>query len=680
MSESSSNGSTSGSDNRIIAIVAAIALVALLALAALAIAVSAGDTDGGAEGAGTDLVGKVWKWLEFTSPSGETIVVDEPNNYTIEFTSDGTVRVQADCNSGSGVYTVDNGTISVEVQAMTLALCPPGSLSDQYVQRLNQVAVYRVEGDILLMDLPADAGTMRFTASSVGEKAKIDPNLLGKNWQWFKFTSPTNEVVVDDPSKYSVEFLADGVIRVKADCNNGGGIYAASDGNIDIEVQQMTMAACPPESLSDPFVQGLNTAVVYGVDGDVLMMDLPADAGTMLLSPNPPPQQPKVDPNLIGKVWKWYQFQSPVGEKIIVPDANQYTVEFFSDGRVSVKADCNSGQGVHTADGSSISIEVQAMTLAMCAPESLSDQFVRGLNTAAIYFFQGGDLFMDLPMDSGTMAFSENPPPPPAPTPTPAPTATPTAVPTPTPAPTPTSGPQTDPRLVGTVWKWFEFQSPVGEKIAPSNPNQYTVEFTSDGVVRVRADCNTGNGVYSASGGNINIQVRAMTLAACAPGSFSDQFVQGLNSVAVYGFDGEVLLMDLPMDSGTISLAETPPTPQPPQVDSNLFGTWNWTRFASPAGETISSPDPNRYTVTFASDGTVSVLADCNRGNGAYTADGSSINIQVMAMTRALCAPGSFSDQFVEALNNAAIYFFQNSNLLMDLPMDSGTITFAPGQ
>jgi heat shock protein HslJ len=507
---------------------------------------------------------------------------------------------------------------------------------------------------------------------------------MGKTWKWYQFTSPANQVVVDDPNKYSVEFRPDGTVSVEADCNNGGGTYAASGGNINIEVNHMTMAACPPESLSDSFVQGLNSVATYRLEGGVLMMDMPADGGTLLLSENPPEIQPPTDPNLIGKVWKWYQFQSPVGEKLVVPDPNQYTVEFLAEGRVHVQADCNTGNGVYTADGSSISIEVQAMTLAMCPPDSLSDQFVQGLNTAAIYFFQDGTLFMDLPMDSGTMAFSENPPMPPTPTPTPAPkaTSTPTPVPTPTdvPEPTATSGPQTDPKLIGVVWKWFEFQSPVGEKVVVPDPSQYTVEFNSNGTVRVKADCNTGNGVYSADGANISIEVRAMTLAACGPGSVSDEFVRGLNTVAVYGLQRDVLLMDLPMDSGTMQFSETPPTPQPPQVDPDLVGKWDWTEFTSPAGEKIIVPNPTQYTVELMANGMVGVKADCNNGNGIFTADGSNINIQVNALTRALCGPGSYSEQFVAALNDAALYFFQNGSLFMDLPMDSGTMTFVPGQ
>ena len=46
------------------------------------------------------------------------------------------------------------------------------------------------------------------------------------------------------------------------------------------------------------------------------------------------------------------------------------------------------------------------MTLAACPPASRSDDFVKYLGSVAIYFFQDGNLFIDLMADGGTMQFS----------------------------------------------------------------------------------------------------------------------------------------------------------------------------------------------------------------------------------------------------------------------------------
>ena len=49
------------------------------------------------------------------------------------------------------------------------------------------------------------------------------------------------------------------------------------------------------------------------------------------------------------------------------------------------------------------------MTRAFCPTGSLSDRFVREVNRAAVYFMKGGELFFDLPVDSGTLRFRQKP-------------------------------------------------------------------------------------------------------------------------------------------------------------------------------------------------------------------------------------------------------------------------------
>jgi heat shock protein HslJ len=325
---------------------------------------------------------------------------------------------------------------------------------------------------------------------------------------------------------------------------------------------------------------------------------------------------------------------------------------------LNVKTDCNNASGSYTAQDGSITIEMGPMTMAMCGPDSLSEQFVSRLDYAAIYFFQGDDLLIDLFADGGTMGFSENPPPPP---------------------PEPTQPPAVDPVLIGKVWKWFEFLSPDGERIFVNNPEQYTVEFLGDGSVRVNADCNSANGSYTASRGSINIEILTMTRAACPPGSYGDQFVNLLNTAAIYFFSGDTLLMDLPMDSGTMQLAVQPPTAQPP-VDKALIGkAWTWQEFRAPGGEQVLINDPQQYTVQFAADGTLAVKADCNNGSGTYTASNGNINIDsTMAMTMAFCPPGSYGNQFVNALFAAAVYRFESGDLFLDLQANAGTMRFKP--
>ncbi len=119
-----------------------------------------GSADGSGED-GADLTGIVWKWEQLTTPV-DTITVDNPDKYTVEFQPDGQVSVQADCNAGSGTYTLHRSSISIEIVAMTVAACPPDSLSDEFVKNLNAAAITFREGENLFIDLEFDSGTMRF--------------------------------------------------------------------------------------------------------------------------------------------------------------------------------------------------------------------------------------------------------------------------------------------------------------------------------------------------------------------------------------------------------------------------------------------------------------------------------------------------------------------------------------
>ncbi len=139
------------------------------------------------------------------------------------------------------------------------------------------VQTYTLEGDQLVETSEAGAG---------GE-----PALTGVVWQWIAFSDPLSQLTVDDPTQYTVEFMTDGSVSAKADCNQGNGSYTAendgkgSSGSIDIEIMAMTMAMCPPDSLSDQFVQYLNEAAIYFFEGKNLYLDLPADSGTMTFAP-----------------------------------------------------------------------------------------------------------------------------------------------------------------------------------------------------------------------------------------------------------------------------------------------------------------------------------------------------------------------------------------------------------
>ena len=111
-----------------------------------------------------DITGIVWQWQNMVTPV-EEIEISDPENYTFELQEDGNVAVKADCNSGSGTYTIEGNKITIDITSTTLALCEPDSRSDFFFRSLNAAAIYFVEDGLLYMDLPADGGTMSFLPS-----------------------------------------------------------------------------------------------------------------------------------------------------------------------------------------------------------------------------------------------------------------------------------------------------------------------------------------------------------------------------------------------------------------------------------------------------------------------------------------------------------------------------------
>jgi heat shock protein HslJ len=116
--------------------------------------------------AGNDLMGKTWLWQYTAFNNGKTIPVLAPASYTLQFLDGGKISIKADCNSGGGSYVVTNDVnLTIRVETMTKAACPAGSLSDEYVQELNDTGSYKIErnGELVLALKSTGAG-MRFKA------------------------------------------------------------------------------------------------------------------------------------------------------------------------------------------------------------------------------------------------------------------------------------------------------------------------------------------------------------------------------------------------------------------------------------------------------------------------------------------------------------------------------------
>lgn len=93
-----------------------------------------------------------------------------------------------------------------------------------------------------------------------------------------------------------------------------------------------------------------------------------------------------------------------------------------------------------------------------------------------------------------------------------------------------------------------------------------------------------------------------------------------------------------------------------------------------------NSVEPGLYTMTLNADGTASFRLDCNRGFGKWqstsnSADNSgSIRIFDIGVTKALCPPGSISDQVTANLTQFNLFELTEARLI--LSSEDGSIVY----
>ena len=110
-------------------------------------------------------------------------------------------------------------------------------------------------------------------------------------------------------------------------------------------------------------------------------------------------------PEMVDVTWEWVSLTTPV-EQVNADAPERYTLQFQRDGRVALRADCNRGHGTYSVGADrQIALGPIALTRAACPPGSLGDRFAREVGRATSYFMRDGDLYLELPADSGTLRF-----------------------------------------------------------------------------------------------------------------------------------------------------------------------------------------------------------------------------------------------------------------------------------
>jgi len=111
------------------------------------------------------LTDTLWAWGELIEPDGQSLILN-PDSYTLKFFTDGSLNIIADCNTGTGTYTVDGSAMTIQLGAMTQAACGDDSLHDQFLQYLGQVVGFDLQDGYLSLILGEEAGSLGFYIGS----------------------------------------------------------------------------------------------------------------------------------------------------------------------------------------------------------------------------------------------------------------------------------------------------------------------------------------------------------------------------------------------------------------------------------------------------------------------------------------------------------------------------------
>ena len=124
--------------------------------------------------------------------------------------------------------------------------------------------------------------------------------------------------------------------------------------------------------------------------------------------------------------------------------------------------------------------------------------------------------------------------------------------------------------------------------------------------------------------------------------------------------------------------------PVAPPVTRGLPGTkWRLVQFQS-MDDSIGTkipPNPEKYVLNFASDGSLAAQLDCNRLMGKWEATprsptGGGLAISGGAMTRAMCQPGAMDVTIARDLGFVRSYTIRGTTLSLSLMADAGIYTW----
>ncbi len=125
-----------------------------------------------------DLTANGWKWVGMVEADPATTSFPwsqySPESYLLEFKSDKTYFIKADCNTGNGKYNLAESKgqtmildLSMENAALTKAYCGPDSMDVQYLSMLKNVTAFSMDDERLYLHLGKTGAKMIFDKAEI---------------------------------------------------------------------------------------------------------------------------------------------------------------------------------------------------------------------------------------------------------------------------------------------------------------------------------------------------------------------------------------------------------------------------------------------------------------------------------------------------------------------------------
>jgi heat shock protein HslJ len=227
-------------------------------------------TEGASTGqAAPGLTQGLWRWLRTEYSDDSVVTAADPSRYTIALQSDGRLSVQADCNRGSGRYTLDGAALTLDPGAMTLAACPPGTQDFVFLRDLRNVATYVFDGEHLVLNLRLDGGNMVF-------EAQPPATLTGVAWRVQSYNNGRGGVVtVLAGTQLNATFGEDGSVSGNTGCNAFRGPYTLAGSSLRFGGLVTTRRACLSDEATaqeQAFLAALGNVTAYELVGDRLTL------------------------------------------------------------------------------------------------------------------------------------------------------------------------------------------------------------------------------------------------------------------------------------------------------------------------------------------------------------------------------------------------------------------------